>query len=226
MLACVLPLRAMQARADWGTPASVRLNGSVKHACLFELFFPACDIQLPDPPLTVCAVCFLAVVTDFRLVQLCESPNVPKPGHSRNLFLVAAASLSCLALRLLGAGTLRPLNLSDSLLVPFAQRAACLAARWSVRSFAGSLRSLPLSCTANVYGDTPLLSDVFADFSEQPPRHMPQSALPPWRWAHALDRDVDGRKKGAPKNNRSAFKAATSNVVFDFNQIAAAKMPR
>ena len=60
-----------------------------------------------------------------------------------------------------------------------AQRAACTAAfvlRWSAllafaaaRTFAASLLSLPLSGTANVDGDMPLLSDVLADSSEQPP---------------------------------------------------------
>ena len=59
------------------------------------------------------------------------------------------------------------------------QRAACVAAfvaRWSgllsiaaARSFAASLLSLPLSNTANLDGEAPLLSDVFADSSETPP---------------------------------------------------------
>ena len=59
------------------------------------------------------------------------------------------------------------------------QRAACVAAfvtRWSgllsiaaARSFAASLLSLPISNTANLDGEAPLLSDVLADSSETPP---------------------------------------------------------
>ena len=59
------------------------------------------------------------------------------------------------------------------------QRAACIAAfvgRWSgflsiaaARSFAASLLSLPISSTANLDGDAPLLSDVLADSAESPP---------------------------------------------------------
>ncbi|OLP82566.1 hypothetical protein AK812_SmicGene36783 [Symbiodinium microadriaticum] len=59
------------------------------------------------------------------------------------------------------------------------QRAACVAAfvsRWSgllsiaaARSFAASLLSLPMSNTANLYGEAPLLSDVLADSSETLP---------------------------------------------------------
>ena len=59
------------------------------------------------------------------------------------------------------------------------QRAACVVAfvtRWSgllsiaaARSFAASLLSLPISNTANLDGEAPLLSDVLADSSETPP---------------------------------------------------------
>ena len=59
-----------------------------------------------------------------------------------------------------------------------AQRAACTAAfvlRWfallaflAAQTFAASLVSLPLSGTANIDGDMPLLSDVLADSAEQP----------------------------------------------------------
>ena len=59
------------------------------------------------------------------------------------------------------------------------QSAACVAAfvtRWSglltiaaARSFAASLLSLPISNTANLDGEAPLLSDVLADSSETPP---------------------------------------------------------
>eukprot|EP00439_Symbiodinium_sp_Y106_P002280 s7562_g1.t1 len=59
------------------------------------------------------------------------------------------------------------------------QRAATIAAfvgRWSgllsvaaARSFAASLLSLPISNTANVDGESPLLSDVLADTAESPP---------------------------------------------------------
>ena len=59
------------------------------------------------------------------------------------------------------------------------QRAATIAAfvgRWSgllsvaaARSFAASLLSLPISNTANVDGESPLLSDVLADSAESPP---------------------------------------------------------
>ena len=59
------------------------------------------------------------------------------------------------------------------------QRAATIAAfvgRWSgllsvaaARSFAASLLSLPISNTAFVDGERPLLSDVLADSAESPP---------------------------------------------------------
>ena len=79
---------------------------------------------------------------------------------------------------------------------PPAQRAACTAAfvlRWSAllafaaaRTFAASLLSLPLSGTANVDGDMPLLSDVLADSAEQPPprqSHAVGRRLLPGLWA-------------------------------------------
>ena len=74
--------------------------------------------------------------------------------------------------------------------------AACTAAfvwRWSAllafaaaRTFATSLLSLPLSGTANVDGDMPLLSDVLADSAEQPPprqSHAVGRRLLPGLWA-------------------------------------------
>ena len=60
---------------------------------------------------------------------------------------------------------------------PAASRAAAFALRWSAllafaaaRSFAASLLALPISVTANVDGESPLISKIVADSAEQPPQ--------------------------------------------------------
>ncbi|OLQ01775.1 hypothetical protein AK812_SmicGene15482 [Symbiodinium microadriaticum] len=116
---------------------------------------PASHLCRPSPHLACHAETVAA-----PLGQLCVPLNVPKHGYTQNLRAGAAVGLSCLALR-----------------AP-AQRAACTAAfvlRWfallaflAAQTFAASLVSLPLSGTANIDGDMPLLSDVLADSAEQP----------------------------------------------------------
>ena len=88
-----------------------------------------------------------------------------------------------LALRFGGSGAHRPLSSLECLRAVAPKQPLLLlgprSAFGSARAFAASLLSLPLSGTANVDGEPPLLSDVLADSPEPPPVASASRRQPP-----------------------------------------------
>ena len=82
--------------------------------CFIEKSFRPYEPLVSSLPLTPQLACHAETVA-APLGQPCVSLNVPKPGHIQNLRAGAAVGLSCLALRLVGAGVPRPLSLSACL---------------------------------------------------------------------------------------------------------------
>ena len=96
-------------RQDFGTFESSRTACPCGAVCNLPLTPHLCR---PSPQLACHAETVAAPLG--QMGQLCVSLNVPNPGHIQNLRAGAAVGLSCLALRLVGAGVPRPLSLSDA----------------------------------------------------------------------------------------------------------------